>query len=105
MLRNACALALSKDVSANEFEKRIGYGRVCDLDGMPIPGLHVAAVHQEHGFVRSVDDRIAFARFPIGSRVRILPNHACMTVAPYREYYVVEPGSAELERWTKTTGW
>lgn len=105
LLVDAGALALSKDVSANEFDAGIGYGVVCGLDGMPLPGMHVAEVHQEHGFVTSTAGPIRFEDFPVGSRLRILPNHACMTVAPYREYYVLERNNPQLSRWSKITGW
>jgi D-serine deaminase-like pyridoxal phosphate-dependent protein len=105
LLIDAGALALSKDISASEFEKHIGYGLVCDANGEQVSGLYVADVHQEHGMVRSVDDDLVFEKFPVGSRLRILPNHACMTVAPYREYHVLDAGSASVSRWDKTSGW
>lgn len=105
LLIDAGALALSKDISANEFDPHVGYGLVCDEQGRPVPGAYVADVHQEHGFVKSSDGPPPFDRFPIGSRLRVLPNHACMTVAPYREYYVVEEGAEGLGRWEKISGW
>lgn len=105
LLIDAGALALSKDVSANEFDAHIGYGLACDADGLPVPGLYVADVHQEHGFVRSANGAPPFERFPVGSRLRILPNHACMTVAPYDEYHVIEHGNPQLSTWSKTHGW
>lgn len=105
LLIDAGALALSKDVSAHEFGQHIGYGLVCDETGQALPGLYVADVHQEHGFVRSACGELPFDRLPVGSRVRILPNHACMTAAPYREYKVLEAGKNELACWGKTSGW
>ncbi|RJG00093.1 alanine racemase [Noviherbaspirillum saxi] len=105
LLIDAGALALSKDVSASEFRSDVGYGLVCDLDGKLIPGLHVADAHQEHGFVKSTEGALAFERFPIGSRLRVLPNHACMTVAPYDAYYVLTGDGPSLQRWDKTSGW
>lgn len=105
LLIDAGALALSKDVSASEFLKDVGYGLVCDTQGEVLPGLYVADVHQEHGFVRSASGPLSFERFPIGSRLRILPNHACMTVAPYPEYHVIDAERTELTRWQKTFGW
>lgn len=105
LLVDAGALALSKDVSANEYDPHIGYGLACDIDGRPIDGLHVADVHQEHGFVRSTRGAPPFERFPVGSQLRILPNHACMTVAPYREYHVLDAASGTLSQWDKTQGW
>ena len=105
LLVDAGALALSKDVSANEYDPHVGYGLVCDIDGQVIDGLHVANVHQEHGFVRSTSGLPPFERFPVGSQLRILPNHACMTVAPYREYQVLDAVSSTLTQWSKTYGW
>lgn len=105
MLIDAGALALSKDISANEYDPHIGYGLVCDIDGRPVDGLYVGDVHQEHGFVRCASGPLPFDRFPVGSRVRILPNHACMTVAPYDEYHVLDTREGTLTQWSKTHGW
>lgn len=105
LLIDAGALALSKDVSANETDPQVGYGLVCGLDGSLVEGLHVADVHQEHGFVRSMQGALPFERFPVGSLLRILPNHACMTAAPYPEYHVIDADTMTLERWSKTHGW
>ena len=42
----------------------------------------------------------------VGDQVRVLPNHACMTAAPYDCYHVVAEGSELVEtRWAKTRGW
>jgi D-serine deaminase-like pyridoxal phosphate-dependent protein len=105
LLIDAGALALSKDVSASEFAQDMGYGLVCNLQGDVIPGMVVADVHQEHGFLRSSRGVLPFEHFPIGARLRILPNHACMTVAPYSEYHVIQPGQVTLQVWDKATGW
>jgi D-serine deaminase-like pyridoxal phosphate-dependent protein len=108
LLVDAGALALSKDISANEHDPHIGYGLVCDIDGKVVDGLYVGDVHQEHGFVRctsSGSGALPFERFPVGSRVRILPNHACMTVAPYDEYHVLDTKEGTLSQWSKTHGW
>jgi D-serine deaminase-like pyridoxal phosphate-dependent protein len=104
LLIDAGALALSKDISANEFDRGIGYGLICDEQGKVIDGLHVADVHQEHGFVKSSLGSLPFERFPIGSRLRVLPNHACMTVAPYRQYQVLNDDGT-IECWDKTGAW
>ena len=49
---DAGSLALSKDVSANNFMKEAGYGLVCNPDtGIPFDGLNVSEVHQEHGSI------------------------------------------------------
>jgi len=105
LLIDAGALALSKDVSASEFAQGMGYGLVCSLQGNVLPGMFVADVHQEHGFVRTSSGTVPFEPFPNGARIRVLPNHACMTVAPYAEYHVVQPGETSLQTWSKATGW
>ena len=101
---DAGALALSKDISANKFMKEVGYGLVCDPDScLPLPGLTVSDVHQEHGSI-NISDSIWFDKLPIGSLLRILPNHACLTCAAYENYNVLENGIIN-ESWDRVNGW
>ena len=46
-------------------------------------------VHQEHGSI-NIDNTSWFDKLPIGSLVRILPNHACLTCAAYSNYNILE---------------
>jgi len=108
VLIDAGALALSKDSSGAQFRDDLGYGLVCPAEGgAPLAGLHVAELHQEHGLVAGNGDLQAlFAALPVGSRVRILPHHACMTAAPYDRYHVVRAAGADVHAiWGKTRGW
>ena len=101
---DAGSLALSKDVSANNFMKEAGYGLVCNPDtGIPFDGLNVSEVHQEHGSI-DLESTDWFENFPIGSLVRILPNHACLTCAAYEKYNVLE-NEQITESWSRTNGW
>ncbi len=101
---DAGALALSKDASATRFHPEIGYGEVCDAESLaPHVGLAVRSVNQEHGMI-PVRDQADFDRLPIGSKVRILPNHACITAAAHDRYYVVE-GPEVVEEWDRANGW
>lgn len=101
---DAGSLALSKDVSANNFMKEAGYGLVCNPDtGIPFDGLNVSEVHQEHGSI-DLESTDWFENFPIGSLVRILPNHACLTCAAHERYNVLE-NEQITERWSRTNGW
>lgn len=101
---DAGALALSKDISATGRWPEIGYGSLCDADTMaPLAGLNVAKVSQEHGIVPVKDDS-AYARLPVGSKVRVLPNHACITAAAYPCYHVVE-GTRIVDEWDRVNGW
>lgn len=106
LIIDAGALALSKDRSTEKTEHDVGYGIAVDELGQSIkPDLIVANVHQEHGFVTSAEP-INFEQFPIGTHLRILPNHACLTAAAYDQYYVVEQNSPEvLDVWPRINGW
>lgn len=54
------------------------------------PDLQLTSVSQEHGIVnRSI---------AIGARLRIMPNHSCLTVACFDEYCVVR-GDTVVDRW------
>ena len=99
---DAGAIALSKDRGAVEIDPGCGYGHVLDLDGNDL-GLRVSGMSQEHGMLTGVDDGV-FDRLPIGSRVRILANHSCLTAAQYDHYNVLE-GDRIVDRWEIHRGW
>jgi D-serine deaminase-like pyridoxal phosphate-dependent protein len=103
---DAGGLALSKDRSTRLIIGRDGgYGVVTDLGGRPVFGaLQIADVHQEHGDIRGVTDA-QFDALPIGAKVRIVPNHACMTAAMYSEYLVTDGGLTIAARWPRNNGW
>jgi D-serine deaminase-like pyridoxal phosphate-dependent protein len=105
VLIDAGALALSKDISAQEFQPKVGYGTIADS---PARDMAVIACSQEHGFVAS-DDPIPFGNLPVGSRVRVLPNHACITAAAYDRYYVVDSdldgGKSVVDVYDRINGW
>ena len=65
--------------------------------------LSVNGVHQEHGTV-TVDDEAWFERLPVGSLVRVLPNHACITCAGYEAFEAVR-GAAVTGRFPRVNGW
>ena len=104
ILLDTGALALSKDISAHDEHPEVGYGEVCDAESLEsLNGLFVAAVSQEHGIVPVGDDTV-FDRLPIGTQVRILPNHACITAAGYAHYDVLEDGRITAQ-WDRVNGW
>jgi D-serine deaminase-like pyridoxal phosphate-dependent protein len=43
-------------------------------------------------------------RYPVGSLLRILPNHACATAAQHDSYRIVD-GDRVTARWTRFGGW
>ncbi|MBV9932449.1 MAG: alanine racemase [Alphaproteobacteria bacterium] len=98
ILLDAGGLALSKDAGRGG-----GYGRLVDAVTSAPLGLVVASVNQEHGLVPAAD--ADFARLPIGTQVRILPNHACMTAAAHERYHVVDGGEAVAAVWERCNFW
>lgn len=78
------------------------HGRACG--GLPHDGLKVVSVHQEHGII-ACRSPIPFDSFPIGARVRVLPNNAGMTGAAYDAYNVIEGGTEIIARWPRCNGW
>ena len=105
MLVDAGALALSKDISAQEFQPKVGYGTIAHA---PSKDMAVIECSQEHGFVASADP-MPYGNMPIGTRVRILPNHACITAAAYDKYYVVDSdldgGKSIVDVYDRINGW
>jgi len=103
ILLDAGGLALSKDRSADRFRPEVGYGQIGNTDGETVAGLYVTSVSQAHGHVR-VRDASDFELFPVGSYVRILPVHACMTAAAYDYFNIIENGVI-TDRWDRVNGW
>jgi len=103
---DAGGLALSKDRSTAALEDGdLGYGLVLDIEGEPSFGrLIVGGVHQEHGEIRG-ETPLPFDRLPIGAKVRILPNHVCMTAAAHGGSLVVDGGTEIVADWDRVNGW
>lgn len=100
-------MAMSRDRGTQKQRKDFGYGAVCDVSGRLMPGLVMTGANQEHGIVSSDDGAVVpdiAARLPIGTQLRILPNHACATAAQFPEYHVIgADGSINL--WERFYGW
>lgn len=88
---DAGALALSKDPGPDRPE-RPSMGEIfADYgSGTLDPQARLLSLSQEHG--------ILSVPRPVGSRVRILPNHSCLTAAQFDEYVVVR-GEQVADRW------
>ena len=107
VLIDAGGLALSKDTSASHYRDDWGYGLVCDVSGkLMSPQVVISDLEQEHGFIQALDSAALFEQLPVGQRLRILPNHACMTAAAHSGYWVVEENSTRCrEFWPRFNGW
>jgi D-serine deaminase-like pyridoxal phosphate-dependent protein len=97
-------MALSRDRGTAKQPVDQGYGIVCDIDGNVIPDAIVIGAHQEHGIIARRQGG-ALPAMPVGTRVRILPNHACATGAQHVGYHVVDGGREVEAFWPRFTGW
>ena len=88
---DAGALALSKDAGAAQASPP-SMGRIfADYPAGELePEARLVELSQEHGIVS--------APLPLGRRVRILPNHSCLTVAQFDHFAVVR-GTEVVDRW------
>lgn len=105
VLIDAGFLALSRDRGTADFPVDWGYGAVCDLTGELIQGVRVESTNQEHGIITATSGELDWSLFPIGGRVRILPNHACATAAAYDRYFVTNGGEEVADVWNRVNGW
>jgi D-serine deaminase-like pyridoxal phosphate-dependent protein len=106
VLIDAGFLALSRDRGTADLPVDWGYGAVCDpLTGKLVEEVIVSSTNQEHGIITSRSGDIDFDRFPVGGRVKILPNHACATAAAYERYFVTEGSEAIVDIWDRVNGW
>jgi D-serine deaminase-like pyridoxal phosphate-dependent protein len=99
-LVDAGALALSKDAGPVHVDPAFGFGVVCRADGVAAPA-RLVSLSQEHGIVRW---REGAALPAIGDRLRVIPNHSCLTAALYGSYLVLD-GGAIVEEWRPCRGW
>lgn len=97
LIVDAGALALSKDVGPVHVDAGFGFGLVCDLDLKPLP-MRIEALSQEHGKI------FTETTVPVGTRLRIVPNHSCLTAAMFDAYQIVDRGKI-VDQWKPVRGW
>ena len=100
--------ALSRDRGTSTHSVDQGYGLVRDVGGRALAeDLIVMSTNQEHGIVARRDGgSIDPQRFPVGTLLRVLPNHACATASEHACYHVVDgTAPAVLDRWDRFSGW
>jgi len=107
ILVDAGWMAMSRDRGTARQKVDQGYGIVCDLNGRPYEDLIMADTHQEQGLIAlRAGSKAKLPQLPLGSMVRILPNHACATGAQHEVYHVVRPGSQRVvATWPRFRGW
>jgi D-serine deaminase-like pyridoxal phosphate-dependent protein len=106
-------MALSRDRGlAGEFTDQ-GLGLVCDAAGRPLDEDSagggewiVSAANQEHGIVtHRSGDPARRLDLPVGTLLRVLPNHACATAAQHAHYDVLGADGRVSDRWSRFMGW
>jgi D-serine deaminase-like pyridoxal phosphate-dependent protein len=101
-------MAMSRDHGTENQRMDQGYGLVRDLSGNATPDdLTVISTNQEHGIVAARGAApLDLSRYPVGTLLRILPNHACATAAQFPGYQVVDGRApAIVAEWPRINGW
>jgi D-serine deaminase-like pyridoxal phosphate-dependent protein len=100
-------MAMSRDRGTQRQRVDYGYGAVCDAAGDLIDGFVLSGANQEHGILSRADGAVEkdiVARFPLGTLLRVLPNHACATGEQFDHYHAVAPDGA-VQIWRRFHGW
>jgi D-serine deaminase-like pyridoxal phosphate-dependent protein len=86
---DAGSKVLSSDLGAHGTGSGLGYGVAYTLDDYEVSaqGLSVARLSEEHGFVKRTGRNLA-----IGTRLRVIPNHACPVVNLAEQLIVIKDG-------------
>ena len=89
---DAGGLALSKDRSTEAAPQDYGFGLVLDIAGtaQPMATRWCAAPTRSMAWWKPI--RRIPLDLPVGAKLRIAPNHTCMTAAAHDRYFVVEGG-------------
>lgn len=100
LLLDSGALAMSKDRSTEKAPRDDGFGMVLDLGGKRAFGHAVLTrVHQEHGEAHPMPD------MPVGTKLRVAPNHTCLTSAAFDRYHVVDGSREVIATWDRVNHW
>ncbi len=59
--------------------------------------------YQEHGLIELAPGELSELR--VGDKLRIAPNHTCMTAAAHDRYHVIDGGDAVVAVWPRINGW
>ena len=107
-LTDAGWMAMSRDRGTSKQAVDQGYGVVCSADGLPLDDLLMVDANQEHGIIARRPGSTAAGSppfLPIGSQVRILPNHACATAAQFPCYHTLDGDQHPVGVWQRFYGW
>ena len=72
------------------------------------PDFVLDRISQECGVIEvppGPDGRADLSAFNVGSVLRLVPNHSCMTASGHRVYHVVDEHRVVVEKWVPCHGW
>lgn len=105
-LTDAGWMAMSRDRGTSKQPVDQGYGLVCDVAGQPLGNMLMVDANQEHGILAPRSGNALDAPWlPVGTQVRILPNHACATAAQFPVYQVLDAQQRVTDCWPRFYGW
>lgn len=107
ILVDAGWMAMSRDRGTASQAVDQGYGIICDMSGRPYDDLIMASANQEHGILSLREGATAsLPVLPVGSLVRVLPNHACATASEFSCYHVLDGENLDVSStWQRFSGW
>lgn len=106
ILVDAGWMAMSRDRGTSGQAIDQGYGLVCDVAGRVFDDLMMVEANQEHGVIALRPGSTAvLPDLPVGTQLRILPNHACATGAQYDRYHVLDGDGQVTAIWPRINGW
>lgn len=97
-LINAGAIAM-----ARESGPLPGHGRIAEPKGYE--NWIVGRLSQEHGILVPLEDDKTTKFIPYGTKVQIIPQHACITAANHPWYYVTDGGDKVVDIWIPAKFW
>ena len=100
-------MAMSRDRGTQHQATDQGYGVVCTANGEALDDYVMTSANQEHGIIArraGATDTEIHERFPLGTLLRVLPNHACATGAQFTQYHALS-ANGSVEIWPRFSGW
>jgi D-serine deaminase-like pyridoxal phosphate-dependent protein len=93
---DAGSKVLSSDAGGHGFTGKEGFGLAWPLEEEPDPesALRVQNLSEEHGWIARQGRDL-----PLGSKVRILPNHSCV-VANLADELTISDGERVIDVWS-----
>jgi len=104
ILIDAGGLALSRDEGPTHLDADCGYGEGFSADGTAhLASLRGRSLSQEHGKIQGATP-IDYSALPVGTKLRVVPNHSCLSAALFDRYHVFR-GDAAVDEWKPVRGW